>query len=332
MPHVDSERPAREARAAPPEPDGPGVSPRRGPTRRLSVVGLVLAILAGACGGPVSSPHASAPSPTAASIATPKHTETRSPASPTPRPSASPAGSSGAITPCPGTVEVVRSLGTTATDQSTDWAGYAVSSTSTPFTCVEATWTQPKVVCRGTSLSAVAFWVGIGGVRQAGLVQAGTQTQCLQGSPTIGAWHQSLPREPYAVAADLAVAVGDRIHTQVLAVGRSSYSLTVENLTTGATFTVTSTNGILDPTTAEWIVEAPTVGCPTRCTITSLPDFGTVTLSDVSTTIDGVNGPLDAAGFVHTRTTLVTTAGLVRAKVSSTSSDGRSFAVTWVRP
>ncbi|HEY5434705.1 MAG TPA: G1 family glutamic endopeptidase, partial [Candidatus Limnocylindrales bacterium] len=253
-------------------------------------------------------------------------------AAPTQGPTIGPAGSPSGVVACPGAVEVVRSLGTPVTDRSTDWAGYAVSSTSTPFTCVEATWTQPSVVCRGSGLAAVAFWVGIGGVGQAGLVQAGTQTQCDQGTPTIGAWHQSLPREPYATGADLPVAVGDRVHAQVLLVGRSSYALTLENLTTGASFSVTSTNGILDPTTAEWIVEAPTVGCPKRCTITSLPDFGTVTLSDVSTTIDGINGPLDAAGFVHTGTTLVTSSGLVRAKVSNTGGDGRSFAVTWVRP
>jgi exosome complex RNA-binding protein Csl4 len=217
------------------------------------------------------------------------------------------------------------------TDKSTDWAGYAVSSTSTPFTCVEATWTQPSVVCRATGLAAAAIWVGIGGVGQAGLVQAGTQSQCDHGVPTIGVWSQSLPREPYAVAADLAVAIGDRVHTRVLALGRSAYSLTVENLTTGASFTVAATNTSLDPTTAEWIVEAPTLGCPKSCAIASLPNFGTVSFSDVSTTIGGINGPLDATGFVHTRTTLTTTSGLTRADVSATGRDGRTFTVSWMR-
>jgi Peptidase A4 family len=308
------------------------VSPWAAATRRLFVTGLVLAILAGACGEPVVSPDASAPSSTTASSATPRPTGAPSPPVATPQPSAAATASPPAVAACPGKVEFVRSLGTTTTDQSTDWAGYAVSSPSTPFTCVEATWIQPKIVCRETGLSAVAFWVGIGGVGQAGLVQTGTQTQCLGGTATIGAWHQSLPRERYATADDLPVAAGDRVHAQVLLVGRSAYALTVENLTTGANFSVTSVNRNLDPTTAEWIVEAPTVGCPTKCAVAVLPDFGTVTLSDVSTTIDGVNGPLDAAGFVHTRTTLVSSARLVRAKVSRTAADGRSFAVAWVRP
>jgi hypothetical protein len=305
-------------------PGGAPMSLRLGRIGRLSVVLLVLAVLVCSCGGAGASPDASAPDASAPDASapdasapspapTPGPTQTAS-AAPTQGPTIGPAGSPSEVVACPGTVEVVRSLGTPVTDRSTDWAGYAVSSTSTPFTCVEATWTQPSVVCRGTGLAAVAFWVGIGGIGQAGLVQAGTQTQC-----------------QYAVATDLAVAVGDRVHTRVLAVGHSAYSLTVENLTTGTSVAVTSPNTTLDPTTAEWIVEAPTVGCPKGCAIASLPDFGTMTFSDVSTTIGGVNGPLDAAGFVHTRTTLVTTSGLARASVSATSRNGRSFAVTWER-
>jgi hypothetical protein len=295
-------------------------------------VGLALAILAGSCGGPVDSPSTSGPTPPVAPVATGRPAETPPTGGSEPGTPAAPSGSSHGIARCPGTIEVVRSPGTTATDQSTDWAGYGVTSTSTPFTCVEATWTQPRVSCRGTSLSAVAIWVGIGGVGQAGLVQTGTETQCLHGTASIGAWHQSLPRETFATAADLPVAVGDRIHAQVLRLSRSSYALAIENLTTGASFSIKSGNQTVDPTTAEWIVEAPTVGCPTRCTVAVLPDFGTITLSGVSTTIGGVNGPLDAAGFVHTRTTLVTSSGSTRAKVSSTAADGRSFEVTWVRP
>ena len=288
-------------------------------------------MLAGACGGPVPSVDTPTTSPAVVSSATPQPTATPSPASPKPGPSASATPAPAAITPCPGKVEVVRSHGTTKTDQSTDWSGYTVSSTSTPFTCVEATWTQPTIVCHGTSLSVVAFWVGIGGVGQAGLVQTGTQTQCLHGTATIGAWHQSLPKERYATTVDMTVAAGDRIHAQVLRSGRTSYALKLENLTTGASFSVTSTNKTLDPTTAEWIVEAPAVGCPASCRVAALPDFGTVTFSGVSTTIKGVNDLLDGFGFVHTRTTLVTSSRRVRAKVSSTGSDGRSFAVTWVR-
>ena len=299
----------------------------------IAQVGLVV-LLAG-CGANVGSPSAPVSSPTAALPTAPGPRPAHSPT-----PSAtvaatlkpSPIAASGQPVACPGKVEVVRSLGTPVNDQSTDWAGYSVSSSSTPFTCVEATWTQPSVVCRGSGLKAVAFWVGIGGVGQAGLVQAGTETQCLNGSPSIGVWQQSLPQERYAVAMDLAVSVGDVVHAKVLALSRTTYSLTVENLTTGATATFTAVNRTVDPTTAEWIVEAPTVGCPAACAIATLPNFGTVTFTVVSTTIGGVNAPLDAAGFIHTRTTLTTNTGLARASVSGTGKDGRSFAVTWDRP
>lgn len=311
------------------------MSPRPGRAGRLWILQLAMVVLVCACGGASTSPSASATSPTATpgprQTASPTPTEAPSIA-PSMAPSIAPSRSPGEIVACPGTVEVVRSQGTPATDLFTHWAGYAVSSKSTPFTCVEAAWTQPSVVCRGTGLAAVAFWVGIGGVGQAGLVQVGTQTQCVHGSPVASAWQQSLPKEPNEVNADLVVSVGDRLRAQVLAIGHASYALSIDNLTTGARFTVTTVNRTVDPTTAEWITEAPTFGCPTRCAIASLPDFGTVTFSDVSTTIAGVNGPLDAAGFVHTRTTLVTTSGRVRARVSDTAQNGRSFAVSWERP
>ena len=299
-------------------------------TPRLQIVHLaLLGVLLSACGRTAEIPVGSGSAPTPTPNLIPSSSGR---ASVPPEPSASPAGSPGQATTCPGRIEVVRSLGTPVDDKSTDWAGYAVSSKSAPFTCVEATWTQPAVACEGTSVKAVAFWVGIGGIGQAGLVQTGTETQCDHGSPVIGVWQQSLPREAYSVPMDLAVAVGNRVHAMVLAVSRSSYALTVENLTTGATATVTTANKTVDPTTAEWIVEAPTLGCPARCSIATLPDFGTVTFTGVSTTIGGINGPLDAAGFVHTRTTLTTASGLTRARVSATSKDGRSFAVTWERP
>jgi hypothetical protein len=301
-------------------------------TRRPLIVQLaLLGALFSACGGTAEAPIVSGSALTAAPVLLPTPTPSLSgKAQVTPGPS--PVGSPGQGTTCPGRVEAVRSLGTPVDDKSTDWAGYGVSSTSTPFTCVEATWTQPAVICQGTSLKAVAFWVGIGGVGQAGLVQTGTETQCTQGSPVISVWQQSLPKEAYAVAMDLAVSVGDRVHAKVLAVSRSSYTMTVENLTTGATVTATAVNKAVDPTTAEWIAEAPTLGCPAHCLIATLPDFGTVTFTGVSTTIGGVNAPLDAAGFAHTRTTLATTSGLARASVSATGKDGRSFAVTWERP
>jgi hypothetical protein len=118
----------------------------------------------------------------------------------------------------------------------------------------------------------------------------------------------------------------------VLAISRTSYTMTVENLTTGAVVSATTVNKTLDPATAEWIAEAPTIGCPAHCAVATLPDFGTVSFTGVSTTIGGVNVPLDATGFVHTRTTLATAGGIARASVSSTGKDGRSFAVTWERP
>lgn len=287
------------------------VQPRRGNVARLApgpglaavLAALAVAMVAGACG-----------------IAT--HTISRS-ASPSSTP---------VVGACPGTIEVVPRLGAERADLSTNWAGYSVSSSRKPFTCVEASWTQPAAVCQGDTQAAVAVWVGIGGMGQAGLVQVGTETDCSGGAATATAWTQSLPQEAYAAGADLAVAIGDSVRGRVLWVSGSTYELSIENLSTGQAFSTTAVNGVLDPTSAEWIVEAPVIGCPKACQVATLPDFGTVTLTNVSATVGGLNVPLDAAGFVRTRTTLVRSSGAVRARVSETSSNGRSFAVTWLRP
>ncbi len=245
--------------------------------------------------------------------------------------SASPS-STPALAACPGSLEVVRRLGTERTDFSTNWAGYSVSSSKKPFTCVEANWTQQSATCQGDGPAAVAVWVGIGGMGQTGLVQVGTQTNCSGGAVTATAWTQSLPQQPYALGADLGLSIGDSVRGRVLWISGSTYELSIENLTTGQVFSTTAVNGTLDPTSAEWIVEAPVIGCPKTCRVATLPDFGTVTLSDVAATVGGINVPLDAIGLTRTRTTLTTTRAVVRARVSETSSNGRSFAVTWVRP
>lgn len=200
-----------------------------------------------------------------------------------------------------------------------------------PFTCVEATWIQPKVTCSGRGLSAVAFWVGMGGFNQHALVQAGTQAACVHGAPQITAWHQSLPMEPFAIQTDLVVNVGDQVHSRVLFQAGSTYELLLENLTAGTSFRVTADNSILDPTSAEWIVEAPTIGCPSACQVSPLPNFRTLTFTDVAATIGGVRGPLDAPGFSHTRTTLITQSGAVRSTVTTTGADGTTFVVSWRR-
>ena len=46
---------------------------------------------------------------------------------------------------------------------STNWSGYANTSTTTQFTDVKGTWTQPSATCSSGQTAYSSFWVGIDG-------------------------------------------------------------------------------------------------------------------------------------------------------------------------
>jgi hypothetical protein len=200
------------------------------------------------------------------------------------------------------------------------------------FTCVEAIWVQPKVRCRGTSIQSSVYWVGLGGFDQRSLVQVGTESLCSGGKAVTSAWHESLPRERFSIRTGLPIAVGDRIWVQVRWLGGSGYRISLADLTSRRHFEVEVTNKTLKRTSAEWIVEAPTVGCPSRCRTLKMPDFATVRFQGTWTTIGGLRQPLDAADFTHAAQTMVNSAGAVRSDISATSPTGTGFSVRWRRP
>jgi hypothetical protein len=206
-----------------------------------------------------------------------------------------------------------------------------VASGDPQFSCVEATWTQPSVRCPAKGSRTVAFWVGLGGVGQESLEQIGTQTACTDGRDLTVVWHESLPREAGEVVEPLDVHAGDRIWAQVLWLRGGRYRLTIVDITHPQQLSVVDTNSGLLRTHAEWIVEAPTGGCPSSCHVLSMPNFGRFRFSDIAVSADGVRRPLDGTGFVHERETMVTRRGAIRSVVSSTASDGTSFAVDWKR-
>jgi hypothetical protein len=235
------------------------------------------------------------------------------------------------VTPCPGAEPGRHATGRAASARSTNWSGYVVGSADPKFSCVEATWTQPRVRCPSRGSRTVAFWVGIGGVGQAGLEQIGTQTTCTDGRDLIIAWQESLPRERGEVVEPLDVHEGDRIWAQVRWLGRGRYRLAIVDVTHPQQLSIVATNSRLRRTTVEWIVEAPTAGCPTRCHVLSMPNFGRFRFTGAVVVADGIRRPLNGPGFIHDRETMVTRTGAIRSVVSSTARDGTTFAVDWKR-
>ncbi len=317
--------------------------------RPAALLGIALAVLAGcdpfassgsappgALGGPSSTVGPSATPllrPTAVPSRSPNATPTATP-NPTPSPSPSAPAQAGADTligACPGRAPTDLAVGTADSVESRNWSGY-VATGATTFTCVEGIWTQPKVRCRGSAQQAAVYWVGLGGYDHRSLVQIGTESVCIDGVAQAAAWHESLPRETYAIRANLQVSVGDRMWAQVRSVGSGRYRMTLVNLTTRKHISIRVVNSTLKRTSAEWIVEAPTGGCPQACHTLRLPNFRTIHFEEAWLSLDGIRRPLTGSRFVHTREAMTTGDGQTRSEVSSTGKDGTSFAVRWRRP
>ena len=212
-------------------------------------------------------------------------------------------------------------------DQSTNWAGYAVSGST--FTDVKGTWVQPAAACTGVATSSYsAFWVGIGGFAggAGGLEQTGTESDCRNGQPVYAAWYELLPDA--SVSAPLTISAGDTISAEV-SIDGAAVTLTLIDVTTGQTFTTQTTPSVLDTSSAEWIAEAPS-RCFTadNCAQLSLANFGTIEFSGSSTTANGHVGTISDGSWSATSIELGGNAG--SATPAALSLDGSDFTVAFV--
>ena len=317
-------------------------SPRGvGPLIAVVVFAVALAACASDVVPPPSAEPASTVSPATSAVPSPSASPTLT-SSPTPTPTPTPR-----ITPqptptvidgplvvgadiahCPGTVKKGQT-GTTGSQLSTNWSGYALVTSRSVVTCAEAEWVQPTVKCHGKTHTSVSIWVGLGGFNQGRLEQIGTAIDCIGGSPIDYSWHESLPKERHEVDTPVSIDPGDRIWAQVRWLGGSSYQLSLANLTTEDGFTVKDTSKGLRRTEAEWIAEAPATGCSPTCKILQMPNWGKVTFDHIAVTVNGVRATLKATGATRVRVRLETNSGTTRAVVTNTAADGSSFVVTW---
>ena len=269
------------------------------------------------------------PRPTPSATPTPTPTPTASP-SPTPEPSPTEASVDALVKPCPGRPPSAHVVGSKAPGQSRNWSGYVA--THGTFDCVEATWVQPKAPCGGTTGRSSVYWVGIGGYGQRSLVQIGTESSCVHGTAVAAAWHESLPKERFSIRTQTAIGVGDRIWAQVRWLGGSRYRLSLANLSNRQHFSVRVINGTVKRTSAEWIVEAPTGGCPNRCHTLKMPNFGTFRFQAAVATMGGVRWAVDASRFSPVVERMISSSGATRAEVTTTAGTGTAFAIRWRRP
>ncbi|HXW58574.1 MAG TPA: G1 family glutamic endopeptidase [Solirubrobacteraceae bacterium] len=180
---------------------------------------------------------------------------------------------------------------------SSNWAGYAVVGSSrsvSRFTRVAGAWTQPSASCRPGAASYSAVWVGLGGFseRSRALEQIGSEADCAQtGQAVYFAWLELVPQAP--VDLELKVQPGDHLAASVTVHG-SSVALHITDLSTGAHFYTTRRMSSPDTSSAEWIVEAPSICVGSgACSTLALTDFGTVAFASATATGGGHTGTID---------------------------------------
>jgi Peptidase A4 family len=155
---------------------------------------------------------------------------------------------------------------------SSNWSGYAVSETApaglscvpasgTAYTGVAGTWVVPTVTGSRQSTYSAA-WAGIDGFANSDLIQAGTEQDYTGRSAHYSAWWEILPAAE-TVIPSITVKPGDTITVSIAKVSAGQWSITLTDK--GSTVHAaqppfTTTQSYSGPgTSAEWILEAPTV-------------------------------------------------------------------------
>ncbi|MGZ4411558.1 MAG: G1 family glutamic endopeptidase, partial [Gaiellaceae bacterium] len=255
------------------------------------------------------------------------------------------AGSASAATPTVAKTRAVVTGGTATSQTSTNWAGYAITSSSQAakaFTSVSGRWVQPSVDCTQTSPAFAAFWIGLGGFSAGSqaLEQIGTQASCdPSGGASYSIWYEVIPAP--SVPIPLTVEPGDTVAAGVT-IKRHTVTLTIRDLTKGTSFRKQLHMAVPDGSSAEWIAEAPSA-CDGRggCQVVPLADFGSVAFTNAATRVAGHLGTIFDFAWTPTAinlqsdsaqpvgNTLDQSSSTVSAITSPVSSDGRSFSVSW---
>jgi len=219
------------------------------------------------------------------------------------------------------------------TSTSTNWSGYAVTGTS--FTSAVGSWVVPTATCTSGTQYA-SFWVGIDGYSSSSVEQTGTDSDCSGKTPQYYAWYEFYPNPSYEITS-LAIKPGDRMSAKVVYSG-SEFTITIEDVTTGKSYSKSATVRRAARSSAEWIAEAPC--CTSSGGILPLADFGTVLFGDDSTGISGTNAATDsthsgvigtfpAASIQEINKTGSSTSPQLSTCSASLSTDGTSFSCTW---
>lgn len=205
---------------------------------------------------------------------------------------------------------------------SANWAGYAVEHPVAPVTAVSARFVQPAAGIDPPGFTAI--WTGIGGVRSQDLIQAGTAVNPPPFAPAYYAWIELLPdteQEITGCVGDPACTVnpGDRMSVAIRQVARDRWTIAISDA--GHWSWATTVSYRSSRSSAEWIVEAPTLAYVVQ---TTMANVGTVLFAGANSFTAGGRTRTIAAGHPDA----IDLDNVVRqATPSGLARDGRTFAV-----
>jgi hypothetical protein len=211
------------------------------------------------------------------------------------------------------------------TTDSLNWSGYAV--TGSGISGVSGTFVVPTA--GDTPPGFAATWAGIGGYSTSDLIQAGVEEDSAPSNSLLGdqytAWYELLPASETPISgctgsSDCTVNPGDHVSVTITSTGSNEWSISMsssgtDNWTWSTTVPYTSSES-----SAEWILEAPTLVAAQ----TLIAPVGTVSFGPTSTWNDASgSGQTIAAGKP---TQIVLSPGAVdEATPSALASNGESF-------
>lgn len=142
-----------------------------------------------------------------------------------------------------------------------NWSGYAVE--GGPFGEATGSFFVPSAIASGCG-EELDQWVGIDGAHDQDLIQAGigesstdpSTGQCRRGRLWLDAWWEVLPGASRPVP--MAVHAGDLMYIAISAQARPRWEIGIKDQTTGQAFSI-SVPYAGPATSAEWVIEAPTV-------------------------------------------------------------------------
>jgi hypothetical protein len=221
--------------------------------------------------------------------------------------------------------EVLPRHGGAAT--SLNWGGYAVTPASKDVTGVSSTFVVPKAGLIPPGFAAT--WTGIGGYTTSDLIQAGVSESSLPTNPITGAqygaWYEILPASETPITActgnaACTVSPGDAVAVAISQASPGQWAISIKDPTEGWTWSKTIPYASTE-SSAEWILEAPTVIAQSI-----LAGTGTTTFGPTSTFTTASHGTQTIAQGDPTAIAL--SPGLINeATPSALAADGQSFDV-----